>query len=198
MDAAPAERKTIVGLTAAFEGGLLALALLLGWLLGTWPFARLEASWSMFGGGLGIGLVLSLAAVAAARLSWNPVFRLWQLLEEIVGSLFGRCTVLDLALVSVLAGIAEEAFFRGFLQTALATVMDPLSALAVSGVAFGLAHFVSLGYAVAAALIGLFLGWLLFYFDNLLVPMTAHAVYDFVVLTYLVHVRGVRLRPAPE
>jgi hypothetical protein len=55
---------------------------------------------------------------------------------------------------------------------------------------FGLAHFISLMYAVLAALIGLYLGILFIAFDNLAVPVIVHALYDFVALTYLVRMRS--------
>ena len=58
---------------------------------------------------------------------------------------------------------------------------------------FGLAHLVTSSYAVMAGLLGLYLGVLAVWHDNLLVPMVVHALYDFVALTYLVHYH--RLQP---
>jgi membrane protease YdiL (CAAX protease family) len=53
---------------------------------------------------------------------------------------------------------------------------------------------VTAAYAVMAGFIGLYLGVLAVWHDNLLVPMVVHALYDFVALTYLVHYH----RPQPD
>jgi membrane protease YdiL (CAAX protease family) len=144
------EKRTVLGIAVAFEGGLAALAL---------------------------------------RSRWPPLVRLREMIRHVVAELFARFTVADLAIVSVLAGIGEEALFRGFLQTALAGRLGTWTAVAVTSLLFGLAHFVSLTYAVYAAAVGVYLGVLLVVCDNLLVPVVVHAVFDFGALTYLVHVR---------
>ena len=56
------------------------------------------------------------------------------------------------------------------------------AAVAISATLFGLAHFLSATYAVIAALVGAYLGWLHLVSGNLLVPIVAHAVYDLVAL----------------
>ena len=50
-----------------------------------------------------------------------------------------------------------------------------------------------------AGLIGIYLGWLLAATDNLLVPIVAHAAYDFLALVYLLHRdRGTLLEAEPS
>ena len=51
---------------------------------------------------------------------------------------------------------------------------------------FGLAHALTRTYAVLATLVGFYLGFLFWLTGNLLAPILAHAVYDFVALVYLV------------
>ena len=102
---------------------------------------------------------------------------------------FKNCTTLDILFVSILAGLGEEALFRGVFQSFLAQWTHPLVSLIVVSIVFGMAHFVSLMYAIFAGLIGVYLGALYLYFDGLAVPMTVHAVYDFLALIY-----GVRFR----
>ena len=62
-------------------------------------------------------------------------------------------------------------------------------AVALTSIVFGLAHFISFTYAAYATVVGVYLGVLLIVFDNLLVPVLAHATYDFVALVYLIYVR---------
>jgi hypothetical protein len=55
------------------------------------------------------------------------------------------------------------------------------------------AHSVSAAYALVAGAVGLYLGSLYLITQNLLAPVVAHALYDFVALLVLV-----RLKPAPS
>jgi uncharacterized protein len=97
--------------------------------------------------------------------------------------------MVELALLSLLAGIGEEAFFRGVLQSWLESRHSTPFALAVASAAFGAAHWLTSTYAFLAMLVGLYLGWLLFLSGNLLVPIMTHALYDLVALCILVRVK---------
>ncbi len=57
--------------------------------------------------------------------------------------------------------------------------------LAVASVVFGLLHAVTPTYAVLAALIGVYLGGLWQVTGNILTPIVTHALYDFLLLVYL-------------
>ncbi|MFP6582860.1 MAG: type II CAAX endopeptidase family protein [Candidatus Hydrogenedentota bacterium] len=98
--------------------------------------------------------------------------------------LFKNVSILDIAFVSIMAGLSEEALFRGALQTFVADHMGIWAALAIISILFGFVHFLSLTYFVFATLIGLYLGILYVWTDSLLVPILSHAVYDFVALVY--------------
>jgi uncharacterized protein len=52
---------------------------------------------------------------------------------------------------------------------------------------FGLLHAVTITYAVLAALVGAYLGWLALATDSLVGPIIAHSLYDFLALVYLIH-----------
>ena len=97
--------------------------------------------------------------------------------------------MIDLALISALAGLGEELLFRGVLQTVLAGAVGLGLAVALTSIVFGLAHFISFTYAAYATVVGVYLGVLLIVFGNLLVPVVAHAAYDFLALVYLVYFR---------
>jgi membrane protease YdiL (CAAX protease family) len=57
-------------------------------------------------------------------------------------------------------------------------------------VLFGLLHLVTPTYAVLAALMGGYLGWLYVRTGNLLVAIIVHALYDFFALSYFVKGRA--------
>ena len=108
--------------------------------------------------------------------------------------LFRECRLLDLAVISALAGLGEEMLFRGVVQQAVADWVDGERGiwvgLALAALLFGLVHMITPTYAVLAGLIGLYLGWIWIATDrNLLVPIVTHAAYDFLALVYLVKVR---------
>ena len=66
-------------------------------------------------------------------------------------------------------------------------------AVLLAGVFFGLLHAVTPTYAVLAGAIGVYLGVLWYYTDNLLVVVVAHASYDFLALLYLMRGPGSQL-----
>ncbi len=99
-------------------------------------------------------------------------------------------------MLAILAGVAEEILFRGVIQAELARRVPGLLALILTSVAFGLAHFLTLTYALLATVGGLYLGALFWLQGNLVIPIVAHAVYDFVALTQLV--RRYRARRTSE
>ena len=97
---------------------------------------------------------------------------------------------LELAWLSLAAGVGEEVLFRGFLLSALQTHSIPRPVggwlpLILSSVLFGLAHFVSWTYLGLGDWCRLYLGWLMIATGSLWVPVTTHAVYDFVALWWL-------------
>src|SRR5579884_780615 len=118
-------RATVVGVVAGFEGGLLGLAWLLGWLLGQDPFAHL--AWDGRDAVLGLAAVVPLLGLYVIGMRWpvGPLRRIKQILAEFVRPFFRPCAWPDLAVISLLAGLGEEALFRGVVQGALAAWLTP-------------------------------------------------------------------------
>jgi membrane protease YdiL (CAAX protease family) len=108
-----------------------------------------------------------------------------RLVQERIAPLFAGSTAAELALVAALAGLGEEALFRGVVQTALAARLPAWAAVALTAAGFGLAHCLTPAYAVLAGIVGAYLGWTFLATGNLLVPIVAHAVYDFIALAIL-------------
>ena len=95
----------------------------------------------------------------------------------------------EVAAISVWAGLGEEMLFRGVIQAGIAEWIGGNSGVAFGLVAasllFGAAHPIHVPYFVMVALMGFYLGGLFLYFENLLVPIVAHALYDFVAILYV-------------
>lgn len=104
--------------------------------------------------------------------------------------MFAKWSILQSAFISLLAGVCEEALFRGAIQGSLAERVGMGLALALTSLLFGAAHLVTWTYGIMAALIAAYLGLLWIWTNNLLAPMVAHGVYDFVALVYFLKVRS--------
>lgn len=196
---------------AMFEGSLSLLAVALGWLLARPPLEACEANPNaLIGGALALLPLLVLLALCV----WVPVrpfSNIVRIADELLKPLFLECTLVDMAVISLLAGVGEEMLFRGLLQPTLADwIIGPLHewdstgqvaawlAAVVVAVLFGLLHAVNLSYAVLAGLIGLYLGGLLILTGNLAPAIIAHASYDFLALIYLIKIRKAAPHPGPS
>ncbi len=185
---------------AAFEGSLTVVAIVLGWLLGQPPSRTFHFNLHH----AAVGVVATLPPLGllwlCLKLPLPPLKTITQILDEMLVPLFRGCQLMHLAIIAALAGLGEEMLFRGVIQAAIqAEAANEFGGLPgmwlgllIAAALFGLLHSITPTYALLAGLIGLYLGWLWLEYDNLLVPITVHALYDFVVLVYLVKVRGKR------
>lgn len=163
--------------------------MLLGWALSRWLDVRITDHLHLSFPAILWGVIASLPLFAG--LHWTlhtnspPVRRLVQLVQDQLGPLVAGRSPTELALVAGLAGLAEEVLFRGVIQTELASMLPAFLAVVLTSAAFGLAHFLTLSYALLAAMAGLYLGTLYWIQGNLLIPIVAHAVYDLAALMQL-------------
>jgi membrane protease YdiL (CAAX protease family) len=146
-----------------------------------------DAAW-----GAAATLPLLPVLLLSARSSWPPLARIRRFVDAVVRPWFAACTWPDLATIALAAGVGEELLVRGVIQPALGRLLGAGPALAAASVLFGLLHPITPTYAVLAALIGAYLGGVWLASGNLLVPIVAHALYDFIALAYLL-----RRPPAP-
>jgi len=178
--------ESIFRVAALFEGGLVLVAWCLGLLLDRPPWAQIQWSAAELGWGLLATLPLIAGLLVITRYPLGPFKALNDFVRQWVLPLFVTCTTWQLAVISLLAGLGEEALFRGVVQAGVEQLCGwPWLALAVASALFGLAHAVTTTYAILAGLIGVYLGWLWLESGNLLVPIVTHAAYDFVALAYL-------------
>jgi uncharacterized protein len=176
------------GLACAFELALLGSAGVLGWLFKQ-PLVTAR-HWRVGDAALGIAgagpLLVLFGWTLHSRL--RPLAEIRDFLETIIRPIFGQWRLVQLAVLSILAGVCEESLFRGFIQGRLTDTMGAATALILASVLFGVSHFVNWAYAITATLIGMYLGALWLFTGNLLVPTVTHAVYDFVALVYFLRI----------
>jgi membrane protease YdiL (CAAX protease family) len=172
-------------LGVVFEGGMALLALFLGWLLGQPALETFH--WSL--AAVAVGAVASVPMLALflgiERWPVGPLARIRRFLDETIVPLFGRCSLVELALISLLAGVGEEMLFRGVIQAATSRWLGWAAALLIASALFGLLHPITRTYIVLAAALGAYLGGVWLLSGNLLTVIVTHALYDFVVLVYL-------------
>jgi uncharacterized protein len=178
------------------EGGLVLVAMALAWIFGISLVEQMPADWSGLAAALGRGLIAALAMLVLFfglyHLPMNEFRRLREQVRWLVGELFPAGNIAQFALVALLAGAGEELLFRGVLQSLISSWTSPAIGLIIASLLFGLAHSLSRLYFVLATLIGLALGALTMQFNDLVAPMTAHAIYDFVALIYFARTRSRR------
>ena len=95
----------------------------------------------------------------------------------------------------VATGPGEETLFRGGVQGILRGTFSPVSAVVLSSALFGLAHVTAVvtgsgasgvpGYVISAFVLGLVLGGLYEYTNNLLVPVLVHGAYNAILFIQL-------------
>jgi membrane protease YdiL (CAAX protease family) len=174
-------------MAVAFEGGLAVLGFLLGWLMTPPAWEAIE--WSAEAGLWGLLWALPLfgALLFLRQLRAGAVGRLNRTVDDLLVPLFRGLRWWHFAVISALAGLGEELLFRGILQKLLAGWLDStVGAIALTSVVFGAAHLITPLYGILAAAVSVYLGWLFVQYErNLVVPIVAHAMYDFLALVYL-------------
>jgi uncharacterized protein len=186
-----ARRRTVVLFAVFIEGGLLAAASLLGWMIDRPPLRFFQ--WTLAAVLWGVLAALPLAALFFLLLRWpiGPFKRIQRFSEEVIRPLLAPCSVIDLLGISVLAGLGEEILFRGVFQEAFANWFNVWVGVIVASVLFGLVHAITFTYVLLATLMGAYLGCVWLWADqNLLVIVITHALYDFVALVWLLRGPG--------
>jgi membrane protease YdiL (CAAX protease family) len=192
LEPAVVGRRRLLALAFAGEGCLALVGLVWARLAG-YPLALGPLGPAILAGvasALGIAVVqywlLRLAPDA------GPVRALRRLYREILAPLFAGITLVDILIISALAGIGEELLFRGAWQAAFGPV--------IASLAFGLCHIGSRGTIVLgawAAIVGGYFAWLTYATAGLLAPILAHALYDAIALSYIRWGRAPESAPAP-
>ncbi len=162
------------------EGGAAILALLLAWYfnIAIFPLSKNIAVDILAGTAAAIPpfifFMFSLSAKAEKIPLLGPLR--YKIITQIKG-IFDGMGPIDLAVISLLAGVGEEMMFRGVIQTQFGIV--------IASIVFGLMHFVSVGYVVVTIIMGFYIGLIYEAGESLLIPIHLHFIYDFAALIYL-------------
>lgn len=176
-------RSQLAKVAVVVEGGMFLVAALIAWWVGISILDQLNVTWNH----VALGVVASLLPLLVVLGVAESDTRFGEMSRRDFGpviAMFRKATLFDIFYVSALAGLGEEALFRGLLQTGIASHVGVVAAIVIASLVFGLAHALSKSYFAFAALIGIYFGLLLVWTGSLLVPMIAHGLYDFIVLIY--------------
>jgi len=183
------KRLSLLFLAVSVEGGMVVLSLFLAWIFGIPILDFILWGTEPFLWGLVGTVPLLLMFVWLLHWPFGPIRPIKSFLETEVLPLFRASPLVDLAIVSLLAGLGEELLFRGIIQEGLGLWVGDIGGLIITSILFGVAHMVTPGYAIIAGVVGLYLGWLWMATGNILIPIIAHAVYDFIALVLLLRTR---------
>ncbi len=117
-----------------------------------------------------------------------------EFLERSMKPIFARCTIMDLLILSFLAGFCEEILFRWCLQGGIYSLLangveGQVVAIAIASILFGFCHWVNASYGISTLFIGAYLGLVMVLTGTWLAPAVAHMLFDFVALLFLVRTR---------
>lgn len=88
---------------------------------------------------------------------------------------FRTAPVVTFLTVAILAPIAEEIVFRGFIQDTLQKYLSPAVTILVTAFLFSVIHM-QVEYVIALGIMGLILGWARYRSKSLLVPVVIHVL----------------------
>lgn len=178
-----------------FEGGMGILAVLLGLPFGLriWETAapNTRAALEI----VAVTLPMLFGFLAMKTLPLESFRKIDRLVREIFKDYLKQLPFWKLAGIGVLAGFGEELFFRGLLQTGAIQLLDyfvpgdfgyhgMFAVVFFVSVLFGLGHAITKTYFFLAFLISVYFGVVFIATENILVPISAHALYDIFVLLW--------------
>jgi membrane protease YdiL (CAAX protease family) len=181
-----------------FEGSLILVAYVIGWAADMNPWADLhfDATTLIYGV---IGTVpLYMLFVVTFRSLNEELKTIRQFLIQQMGPTLAASRPYQLAYLALLAGVTEEALFRGILQPLIENHWGWLAGLMLSNAFFAMAHAITRLYAILAGLTGIYLGLSLDIagYRNLGIPIAIHALYDF--LAFIAVARAYQMRHSRE
>lgn len=167
----------LTGLAVTIAG-----AFLLGYVVKAPPLARFSFDLAAVGAGLIATAPLIALLFWFMRTKHGPLASFRESQIEFLANIGFRFTPLRIAIMAAGAGVSEELLFRGVLQIWSDRYLPLWLAIALTNLLFGALHARTALYAVIAGLVGVYLGCIFAYTDNLIAPVITHALYDAVAL----------------
>jgi hypothetical protein len=181
----PMTRVQLLNLTMSVEGALAALGA--GAVIFLESVPPLEGDLGLWG-----NLIWTVALTAPVLLLGvitylkpPPGMRVLRTLLDQIMVHFQALKIRDVAFISIMAGLGEEFFFRGALQTMAIDWLGPVVGILVASLIFGALHALTPAYFVVASLMGIYLGTIYYVTGSLILVILIHAVYDFALLTFI-------------
>ena len=134
----------------------------------------------VFGAGIVLEIVRSIADAVAGHHVSNP--------EQVPTTVTGGFLVLSGIVVVVLAPLAEETFFRGFLYRGLRRRFSAWPAALISSFFFGIVHFAGLRFLLiipALIVVGVVLAFVYEKRQSLLASVAAHATFNLIGFLFI-------------
>ena len=173
-------RSKLLGLALLVEGVAFILALVLArmWDIALFPlFDNLLRDCLIGIAGAAIPFALFCFSMSEKARAIPIIRSLRKTITGDIRVLFASTTFIDICLISIVAGVAEELLFRGVIQAKWGII--------AASILFGLLHSVTPAYILLATVIGFYIGLLYHMFQSLLIPIQLHCIYDFGALIYL-------------
>jgi hypothetical protein len=184
-DLVPMTRWQLLNLTMSVEGALAALGA--GAVIFLESVPPLEGDLG-FWGNLMWALLLTAPVLLLGVVTYlkpPPGMKgLRKLLDQVM-VLLQELKVRDVAFISLMAGVGEEFFFRGALQTVAVDWLGPELGIFTASLVFGALHALSPAYFIVAGLMGIYLGTIYYVTGSLVLVILIHALYDFGLLTLI-------------
>jgi hypothetical protein len=183
------QRSDGFAMAVVVEGGLALAALIVAWLFSVPLRDMFPAAGEPLVSAIVRGLLATLPMLVIfwvlVNSNWPMMRQLREQVQWLIDEMFPSRSIAQFAMVAILAGVGEELLFRGAIQSVLANWTTPVIGLLITSLLFGLAHALSKLYFLFALAVGAFLGWMTLKYNDLVAPMIAHGLYDFLALAYL-------------
>ncbi len=139
--------------------------------------------------GLAIGAAMAAGMIALGVAIFLPFPKLSDRLILMQGETYyfmkDKLSFPAIIMLSIFAGVGEEALFRGGLQTLLGDYIGPVAAIAISATIFAVVHMAKPIIAVMIFMIGVLFGAVYHFTGSLLAVMVGHALYDVFAIYYV-------------
>jgi membrane protease YdiL (CAAX protease family) len=183
------QRSDGFAMAVVVEGGLALAALVVAWIFHVALRDLFPSAGAPLVSAILRGLLATLPMLVIFWLlvnsDWPMMRQLREQVQWLIDEMFPSRSIAQFAMVAILAGVGEELLFRGAIQSVLGNWTTPVIGLVITSLLFGLAHALSKLYFLFAVAVGAFLGWMTLKYSDLVAPMVAHGVYDFLALVYL-------------